>query len=51
LTPSIPSKDWPYANYPDHFESKPVALGRRKRISRKELTRLTWQGLDDQAAD
>jgi hypothetical protein len=51
LTPSIPSKDWPYKNYPEHFGAKPVALGERQRISRKALTKLTWQGLDDEAAD
>jgi hypothetical protein len=51
LMPIIPSKDWPYKNYPDHFGAKPVALGPRQRISRKALTELTWQGLDDEAAD
>ncbi len=51
LTPGIPSKDWPYKNYPDHFGAKPMALGRRRRISRKGVTELTWQGLDDEAAD
>jgi hypothetical protein len=28
-----------------------VALGERKRISRKMITRLTWQGLNDEAAE
>jgi hypothetical protein len=37
--------------HPDHFGAKQVALGERKRIGRKVLTGLTWQGLDDEAAD
>jgi hypothetical protein len=49
LTPTTPSKDWPYKNYPDHFPAEPVAFGRRRRINRKALTELTWQGLDDEA--
>jgi hypothetical protein len=51
LTPSRPSKHWPYANYPDHFSAKPVAFGRRRPIRRAALARLTWQGLNDEAAD
>ena len=51
LTPRLPSRDWPYKGYPDHFAVRPVALGDRKRISRKMMTRLTCQGLDDEAAD
>jgi hypothetical protein len=51
LTPRLPSREWPYKDYPDHFAARPVALGERKRISRKMVTRLTWQGLDDEAAD
>ena len=51
LSPRLPSRDWPYKGYPDHFGTRPVAFGERKRISRKMVTRLTWQGLDDEAAD
>lgn len=51
LTPRLPSTDWPYKGYRDHFVVRPVALGERKRISRKRITRLSCQGLDDEAAD
>jgi hypothetical protein len=51
LTPRLPSREWPYKDYPNHFAARPVALGARKRISRTMVTRLTWQGLDDEAAD
>ena len=51
LTPRLPSIEWPYKDYPDHFAAQPVALGERRRISRKMVTALTWQGLDDEAAD
>jgi len=51
LTPRLPSRDWPYTDYPDYFPVRPVALGERKRISRKMITRLTWQGLNDEAAE
>src|SRR5262249_22512342 len=51
MPPRSPAKDWPYKNYPDQFNAKPVALGRRMRINRKSLSELTWQGLDDEFAD
>jgi hypothetical protein len=51
LTPRLSSRDWPYKDYPDYFAVRPVALGERQRISRKMITGLTWQGLDDEAAD
>jgi hypothetical protein len=51
LTPSAPTPNWPYENYPDHFGVQPVAIGQCEEISRKMVTELTCQGLDDEAAD
>ncbi len=51
VSPRVPSQEWPYRGYPDHFGARRVALGERQRISRRMVTRLTWQGLDDEAAD
>ncbi len=51
LTPRLSSIEWPYKDYPDHFAARPITLGERRRISRKMVTALTWQGLDDEAAD
>ena len=51
LSPRTSLADWPYEGYPEQFAGRPVELGIRKRIGRKQLATLTCQGLDDQAAD
>jgi hypothetical protein len=51
MTPRRPTGNWPYEDYPEHFAVRPVALRDRKPISDKQMTRLTWQGLDAEAAD
>jgi hypothetical protein len=51
MTPRRPTRNWPYEDYPEHFAVRPVALRDRKPISDKQMTRLTWQGLDAEAAE
>jgi hypothetical protein len=51
MTPRRPTRNWPYEDYPEHYAVRPVALRDRKPISDKNMTRLTWQGLDAEAAE
>ena len=44
--PKAPTVDWPHADYPKQFESRPMTWRRVRSMSNEEAQGLTWQGLD-----